>query len=328
MKIWTLTGGRRGNQVICEGIADTLVQLGEAELGGGGNITPMIITPPLLRRTRLARDYVCLFDKRISPPFPDIVLASGAATIAHARAIGKASKGKSFIAYLQDPHIAPHHFDFIWAPAHDKIEGDNVFKTLLTPHGLNKDTLTQAATQWRKKLIPDNLSGKIIGFSIGGKSRAYPFTQKDMQNITAQLTQLAEQGHYILTAPSRRTPSAYIDMLRQALAPYPHYIWQAQDDTDNPYPAILGLADVLIVSADSVNMIGEACTTGKPTYIAALSGGTAKMNRFHNSLKQAGYVQDFTGTLTAAPTPITPPENPSHMIAEKIYSAIQAENRL
>ncbi|MBE8191765.1 MAG: hypothetical protein HAW64_06090 [Alphaproteobacteria bacterium] len=343
MKIWTLTGGRRGNEVIGEGIAHALFDIHKANEGREGReeseITPMIVSlPPLwrpLRRTRLARDYVRLFEKRITRPFPDIVLASGAATIAHARAIRKSSRqlagGKTFVAYLQDPHIAPHHFDFIWAPEHDSITGANVFKTLLTPHGLDAPTLTHAAQTWRQRLIPAGFSGTIIGFSMGGKSRAYPFSQKEMTHIARQLAQLAAQGHLILSAPSRRTPASHIEILRQALAPYPHTIWQAETQAeiegDNPYAAILGLADQIIVTADSVNMIGEACTTGKPTYIMPLAGKSAKFNRFHTHLMQAGYAQDFTGTLNA-PTPKAAPPNPTKSIAAKIYSALQTKNRL
>ena len=40
----------------------------------------------------------------------------------------------------------------------------------------------------------------------------------------------------------------------------------------NPYPGILGVADAIIVTSDSVNMASEAAITGKPVLIA---GGNA-----------------------------------------------------
>jgi uncharacterized protein len=56
----------------------------------------------------------------------------------------------------------------------------------------------------------------------------------------------------------------------------------------NPYPAFLAHADMLVVTADSVNMCGEACATGRPVYVFTPSGGSPKFNRFHAGLARHG----------------------------------------
>ena len=69
---------------------------------------------------------------------------------------------------------------------------------------------------------------------------------------------------------------------------------------ENPYFGFLAHADAIVVTADSVSMTSEACSTGKPVYVAALSGGSAKFREFHRTLAQAGYTQPFEGRLNVA----------------------------
>jgi mitochondrial fission protein ELM1 len=57
---------------------------------------------------------------------------------------------------------------------------------------------------------------------------------------------------------------------------------------ENPYLGILALSDYIVVTDDSVTMASEASSTGKPVYVVPLLGGSAKFNRFHKSLQDAG----------------------------------------
>jgi hypothetical protein len=63
-----------------------------------------------------------------------------------------------------------------------------------------------------------------------------------------------------------------VQALKQTVS-VPHYLhhWQANGEA-NPYFGILTLSDELIVTADSVSMLSEACATGKPVYMADLGG--------------------------------------------------------
>jgi hypothetical protein len=44
-------------------------------------------------------------------------------------------------------------------------------------------------------------------------------------------------------------------------------------------------------------MISEAASTGKPVYVEALPGGSAKSSRFLDQLRNSGVVRDFSGSL-------------------------------
>ena len=59
---------------------------------------------------------------------------------------------------------------------------------------------------------------------------------------------------------------------------------------------MLAAADLILVSADSVSMIGEAVATGAPVHIFAPSGGSPKIKLFLERLQSEGAVRPWTGT--------------------------------
>jgi uncharacterized protein len=66
---------------------------------------------------------------------------------------------------------------------------------------------------------------------------------------------------------SARTPQAAAQALFAELdMPFHAHRWQAVESA-NPFHAYLALADEIVVTADSISMITEACATGKPTYL-------------------------------------------------------------
>ena len=85
---------------------------------------------------------------------------------------------------------------------------------------------------------------------------------------------------------SRRTGATAETALRAALDHPDIWIWDGEPvaGLDNPYAAMLGLADDIAVTNESTNMITDAASTGKPVHLLALSGGNAKFHRFHDSL--------------------------------------------
>ena len=114
MKIWGITGGRRGNDVLVEGVAAAL----GTNAGADFQLIHTDLQPPYkwLAPYRLAEG-AAKADPKIKPPYPDMVIASGRQAVPHARYLKRASGGRVFTAFLQNPHINPKHFDFVWAPA-------------------------------------------------------------------------------------------------------------------------------------------------------------------------------------------------------------------
>lgn len=234
----------------------------------------------------------------IGPPWPDLIIASGrvgaAACLYARRASGKNGGRKTFTVHIQNPVIDPSRFDLVALPRHDGVLGENVVTTRgslhrVTPHFLTEEGGKFAATFGR-------LPSPRIAVLIGGTNAVYQFTPQEMMPLAAQLAKLAKDtGGSLMVTPSRRTGAENLSILYEALKDVPHMIWDGNGD--NPYYGMLALADAILVTADSVNMTSEACSTGKPVYVIPLTGGSEKFRRFHQALRDDGFTRPFTGKL-------------------------------
>ncbi len=72
-------------------------------------------------------------------------------------------------------------------------------------------------------------------------------------------------------------------------------LWQG--DGPNPYLGFLGLADAIIVTADSINMVCEACSTGKPVHILPLGTEPRRRAAFLQDILASGRARAFNGGL-------------------------------
>ena len=80
------------------------------------------------------------------------------------------------------------------------------------------------------------------------------------------------EGGSLLVSTSSRTHSVVADILENCIdVPCCVYRWRP-GDPDNPYFGMLAVADSLIVTADSIAMLSEACATEKPVYMFDLGG--------------------------------------------------------
>ena len=113
--------------------------------------------------------------------------------------------------------------------------------------------------------------------------------------MTQAVRAIAAQGYSIMATPSRRTPPALLAAVREGLGDAPGFIWDGAGA--NPYAQILAHADAILVTGDSVNMVGEATATGAPAYWFEPSGGARKTGRFLSELAARGAVRRFAGRL-------------------------------
>ena len=250
------------------------------------------------------------FSPSLSAPWPDLVIASGRKAIAASRYIKKASGGKVFTVQIQDPRINPSAFDMVAVPHHDPTRGENVVVTDAAPNRITPDKLAQATDAFSE--LASRPSPRIAVL-IGGSSKAYTMSTTVTQRLAEQLKAL--KGNLMIT-PSRRTGSENEAILRDALPDA--YIWDGQGE--NPYFAMLGLADFILVTADSASMISDACSTGKPTYMIELEGGHPRIDRLHKHLIDKGVLRVFDGDLASN---TYEPLNDANMIANAIIERMK-----
>lgn len=260
-------------------------------------------------------------DGNIAPPWPDILIASGRQSIPYARMIRRKSGGRTFTVVLQDPRIAPSNFDFVWAPAHDRLDGPNVLSTVVSPHRLTRARLAEEAKLYAQQVA--HLPRPRVAVLIGGTNSVYRLTEEAAAGIARKLAAIADKGASLMVTPSRRTGEAQTKILKDALKDRSAVVWDGTGP--NPYFGFLGLADAVIVTCDSVNMVGEAAFTGKPVHVIELDSGQsrkeAKFRRFLDAIYATGAARPFAGRLESW---VYEPLNATDEIAEAIASRFAA----
>jgi mitochondrial fission protein ELM1 len=119
-----------------------------------------------------------------------------------------------------------------------------------------------------------------------------------------------------MITPSRRTPAEVTAYVREATDGLARLFWDGEGE--NPYPHFLAHADCFIAPADSVNMCGEPCATGKPVYVFEPEGGSAKFKRFHEALRRHGATRPLPAGSEKLETWSYPPLNSAETIAGEI----------
>jgi mitochondrial fission protein ELM1 len=287
---WVLTDGTTGMEIQCLGLAEAL---------GLSPVVKRVRTRPpwkYLPPQLWVAPMLALSPRgdRLEPPWPDLLITVGRQSVALSVAVRRRSRGKTFTVHIQNPVMNPRNFDLVVAPFHDRLEGPNVVATRGALHGVTAAKLAAAAERFAPKLA--HLPRPLVAVLVGGDNRVYRLTPRRMQDLIAGLAGLAKRhGAGLAVTTSRRTGEENAAALREALESLPTVLWDGTGE--NPYLGFLALADAIVVTCDSVNMVSEACATGKPVYVFDLEGGSDRFRRFHEPLRRDGVTRPFDGTL-------------------------------
>lgn len=284
---WIVTEGMAGTENQCLGVATALGVLPVVKRIGLRQ--PWKTFSPYLKSER---DWSFTGDA-LAPPWPDLLLASGRKAVAASRYIKKRSGGKTFTVQIQDPRVSPTQFDLLAVPAHDPARGENVIVTAAAPNRITPDSLADARADFSPLLSP--LPAPRIAVLIGGNSRSHKMSEAAARKLAEDLKALANCGHSLMVTASRRTGPQNEKILKDALTGPGIYYWDGTGP--NPYLGFLAFADYILVTADSVSMLSEAATTGKPVYMIDLDGGSRRLDAFHANLLERGIIRRFKGTL-------------------------------
>lgn len=250
----------------------------------------------------------------LCPPWPDVVIGTGRLNVAVSVAIRRASKGKTKNIRIQHPRVGFRHFDVIVSARHDHCRGENVIEALGAVNRMSAQRMTEDAQRFLPRL--QHLPRPWVTVLLGGSNSQYQLDARFARQMGVHLSQaLRESGGSALITPSRRTDDAFVQVLRKQLHDLPTEFWSGEGE--NPYFAWMGLADKIVVTADSVNMASEASFTGKPVLVEGLTGKDNKFEQFHRSLQEYGSTRPFEGHL---PDWQYTPLNETRRVAELIQS--------
>lgn len=242
--------------------------------------------------------------------YPDIMITCGRRMAGFALAMRRRARAEATSmqsVHLQDPRLSPNLFDALLVPRHDRARGSNV---LVTTGSLNRLTLSgiQAAMMDMPSRWLETTRRTAVAVMLGGDNRRYKVTPEMGDAMADRLAAFAQtSGAMLMIVPSRRTPEGLVDRLCAHLPAGGAML--PQKDEPNVYPGILGLAQAVIVTSDSVNMASEAAITGKPVMIASWqeatdsnpSGESGRIRAFHDHMFASGYSMPLGETIPNGP---------------------------
>ena len=253
----------------------------------------------------------------LAPPWPDVIVSCGGQAALAAYLIRRDSGGRTFTIHVQKPALPAREFDVLVVPKHDGLTGPNVIVTEGAVHRVTRAKLAEAAKRFAARYA--HLPNPRVAVLIGGSNNRYRLTAERMRVLAGQLAALAKGGAGLMVTPSRRTEPEAARILAEALAGLSADIWDGAGE--NPYFGLLGLADAILVTRDSVSMTSEAAFSGKPVHVIDLDGSSRRIERFHAHMQQRGYTRRFTGKLES--WTFTPPDDTA-MAAARIKPLLEA----
>ena len=231
----------------------------------------------------------------LEAPWPDVVLLAHQSNENVARWIRQQSGGRTRLVLLGRPWAPVDEFDLVvTTPQYDLPEAANVLHNPLPLHRVSAERLTQAGAKWEPRVA--HLPRPYITVLVGGSSGPYVFDDAAAVRLGREVSELARSlGGSVLVSTSARTAPSAVEALFTAIdVPACLHRWSA-GDSQNPYFGFLALADRIVVTADSISMIAEACATGRPVEMFAFGSGAVPM-RDHRDADIAG-THSFTARL-------------------------------
>ena len=204
--------------------------------------------------------------KKIDHDDFDVIISCGRKSVIPSIHLKNTANKKVFNIHIQDPKVDLNNFDFIVAPEHDAIQGQNVISTKGAIHYLTENEISENKDYLNSFIKKDER--KIWTLILGGPTKYYDYSTKNMKHIFTSLYKLLKKHDFqLVVIPSMRTPLNTIHYAREFFGDNHTII---MDVDKKAYLSALALSENIIVTCDSSSMVSEAALTGKPIYIASI----------------------------------------------------------
>lgn len=226
-------------------------------------------------------------------PWPDLVITAGRRLSCVGLWIKRASAGKTRLVMIGRPRRLLDSVDLIVIAKHYVINpAPNVAIHELPLMHVDPRVLENARALWRSRIgeLPSPVTALMVGGPTGGL-RFDLDVARDLFEKTLASVEASGGSLYITT--SRRTPPDVVAMLRDECPDFARlYVFDpSASPGQNPYHALLGLADRFIVTTDSASMMVEVARLGRPLSIFPLEN---RLGPFERVLTTLGLVHAFS----------------------------------
>ncbi|MEO1491242.1 MAG: mitochondrial fission ELM1 family protein [Pseudomonadota bacterium] len=296
LDLWVLSDGRAGHDAQSLGLAEALARQRPVTIRTVNTTLPIWarVLPPALAKAIGSivpgwPEPACQSEGPAQGTQPDLIISTGRRAGLVAASLRRKTGARA--VQILDPKLGTTAFDAMILPDHDTTHGDNVLRTVGAMTRLTPERVAKVASDWATRLPGPERSRLAV--LVGGPSTSATFTGTDGEALIIALAALANH-HTLIVTTSRRTPEALTKTLQTEL-PDTATVWTPEQD--NPYPAMLGHADAVLVTEDSVNMASEAATVGLPVHVFPINSVAAKLTAFHRQLTARGASRRFEGKI-------------------------------
>jgi hypothetical protein len=221
---------------------------------------------------------------RLEAPWPDYILTIGRRPSMAALWVQAESGGRTKLILIGRPKRWLDRFSLIIAPAQYRLpDRDNVLHLDLPLMRGNQAAIEAAGEAWQNRLA--DLPRPLTALLVGGQTKPFLFDGPVAEDLAERTVAQIDGGSLYVTT-SRRTPAAVTDTLEQVMAGQARFFRWAPDAPDNPYLALLALADRFIVTGDSISMMIEVARLAKPLAIFDLPRQGGLVERWRGALER------------------------------------------
>jgi len=221
----------------------------------------------------------------------DIIISCGRKSVIPSIHLKNNSNKKVFNIHIQDPKVDSKHFDFIIAPEHDEVIGQNVISTKGAIHYLTENEINENKNYLNSFIKKDER--KIWTLIMGGPTKYYDYSSKNIKEIFIKISELSKKHNFqLVVIPSMRTPTNIIQYAKSYFGDNHTVI---MDVDKKAYLSALAIAQNIIVTCDSSSMISEAALTGKPIYIASIlpKKNDKRFQKFRNLFRELNIIKNL-----------------------------------
>ena len=229
--------------------------------------------------------------KKINQSDFDVIISCGRKSVIPSIHLKNNSKKKAINIHIQDPKVNFNNFDFIVAPEHDSIKGQNVINTKGAIHYLSENEIIENNNYLNSFIKKDER--KICALILGGPTKYYDYSSRNLEKIFFKLNELLKLNNFqLVVIPSMRTPQQTINLAKEYFGDN-HTIINNVDKKG--YLSALSISQNIVVTCDSSSMISEAALTGKPIYVANISPKKKdkRFQKFRNLFRDLNIIRNL-----------------------------------
>ena len=259
--------------------------------------------------------------------YADVMVSCGASTVP-ANVLWAAENRAKSVVIMNPAPLPLRRFDLVIVPRHDGLPARrNVIQTLGAVSRIQEEDLKQAGARLEshpkfRASTETTRRHPVVAVFLGGQTEHYELGAAFAEALIAQVMTACEaiDGWYVVTT-SRRTSTHVERAVSERVSKDRRCrlcLLASRDALNGTLEGMLGLADVVVVTGDSISMVSETCASGRravvvePPLRQANQSALTKHQRFLRTLAKDGRIRlaampdlgvAIRAALKAGPTP-------------------------